>query len=48
MNKRILLLAAVYFFIENSYFGWNFAPASAAELICDGANMVLLALAVRR
>lgn len=39
------IVAAAYFYIENSYFSWNTWPKSREELICDGIGAILLALA---
>lgn len=47
VNWWQLWLAAIWFYHQNHYFGWNRAPKSDAELICDGLVFLLLALAVR-
>lgn len=44
MDLRIWLLAVLFGFYETAYFGWNFTPASPAEMICDGFVALLLAL----
>jgi hypothetical protein len=43
---NIFLLAFLYWFIENNFFGWNMFPQSEAELIADGIVMLILAIAV--
>lgn len=45
MNWPIWFLAAIFWFNENRYFGWNGWPQSDAELICDGIVCLLVALA---
>jgi hypothetical protein len=44
MNWPVFVLAAVNFYHQNKYFGWNRTPQSDAELIADGITMLLLAL----
>lgn len=48
MNLRIFILAAFFGLFETAYFGWNFAPQSDAEMICDGITFLLFALAYLR
>ncbi len=41
----MLYLIPLFFWIsENSFFGWNPAPKSAAEMICDGLTITLFFL----
>lgn len=40
--------SAVFFYSENSYFGWNRLPQSTEELICDGIVLLILALSFSR
>jgi len=39
-------LAIVFAVIETRFFGWNFAPASDAEVLADGMAVILLAMSV--
>lgn len=41
----IWLVGLAFGFLETNYFGWNFAPASVYELICDGISLVIFSLA---
>lgn len=43
-SSWISLLALIFFFEQNIYFGWNAVPHSDAELIADGIGMLLFAL----
>ena len=45
MNWPVLICAAIFFYDQNSYFGWNANPQSDAELIADGVTILLVALA---
>lgn len=45
MNIPVWLTAVSFSLGETAYFGWNWTPASDAEVICDGISMLLLALA---
>lgn len=33
-----------FFFVQNTYFGWNAKPMSASEVLADGITFLLLAL----
>ena len=46
MNPYIFAIAMIFWWEENQYFGWNYLPASDAELIADGVACLLLALAI--
>ena len=46
MNPRILLFALAFGLVKTAYFGWNFFPASDAEIICDGITIIIGALAL--
>ena len=48
MNLNIFIIAAVYAYWQNSYFGWNYFPKSDAEIISDGIAAILFALAFFR
>lgn len=46
MARYVLFLIALLFaFEQNRYFGWNWTPQSYAELIADGVTAILFALA---
>ncbi|MFH1027333.1 MAG: hypothetical protein V1791_04955 [Pseudomonadota bacterium] len=45
MNIHIFGLAVFYGLMEISYFGWDMEPKSDAEMICNGINFLLFALA---
>lgn len=45
MNWPVAAVAAWFFLLENSYFGWNFRPMSDAEIICDGLTLLIFATA---
>lgn len=46
MNWHIFAVAIWFWLIETRYFGWNFAPASPAEVICDGIVLAIVALGI--
>lgn len=49
MNIRrvVVWFTVTTFYIEqNQYFGWNWAPQSAAELMANGFTLVLLLLGI--
>ena len=46
MNWTIFAVAIYFWLIENKYFGWNFAPESPAEVICDGIVLAIVALGI--
>ncbi|HEY9664855.1 MAG TPA: hypothetical protein V6C65_40970 [Allocoleopsis sp.] len=52
-NKIVLInwtrigVAVLWWFEETSYFGWNAAPHSLAELFADGLTLALWASAFR-
>jgi hypothetical protein len=41
INLPILSIALVYGVCETWHFGWNWAPKSDAEVICDGIAIVI-------
>lgn len=45
LNWPVLVIALIFFYEQNKYFGWNGWPQSNAELICDGITLLLLAMA---
>jgi len=45
INWRIFWLGQFFWLIETWHFGWNFAPSSDAEMICDGIAVLITALA---
>ena len=47
MSGWRFFIAAVFWVMQNGYFGWHWSAQSDAELITDGIVMLLLALAVR-
>ena len=47
MKMWVLILAIIFWWHQNRYFGWNGMPKSDAELIADGLTFVLVAMAVR-
>lgn len=42
----LLILATVYWVLENRYFGWNWSPQSPEEVIADGIVVLLCGMAV--
>lgn len=48
INWSIASIAAVWWWIETDYFGWNAKPASVEELFADGLALALFALAFLR
>ena len=46
MNIDIFILALVWAYMYNSFFGWNFSTQSPEELICDGIFAVLMAMSL--
>ena len=45
MNGKIFFIAVFFGLVETAFFGWNFFPQSAAEVVCDGITMILFAMA---
>lgn len=45
VNVPILIVAVIYIFFMNKYFGNNWLPQSNAEVICDGIGAMIIALA---
>lgn len=43
-NPFMFLMAFLFFFEQNQYFGWNTEPQSDAEMIADGITYLLVAL----
>jgi hypothetical protein len=37
-----VLLAVIYAFCENAYFGWHLIPVTGIEVACDGIALLLL------
>ena len=48
MNITVFTFGIFYWLMETAYFGWNFAPSSDAEIICDGIAGLITALAFVR
>lgn len=48
VNWPRMLFAAMYYVLENNYFGWNRYPQSPEECIADGFIFLLLALSYQR
>lgn len=48
MTRRawLFFIALWFWLIETHHFGWNMAPQSDAEMICDGIAMLLLSIAI--
>lgn len=42
----IWILAITFTIQQNMFFGWHFFPATTEELIVDGINMIIIALAL--
>lgn len=42
----IMLLGLFFAWSETAYFGWNLMPRSAAETICDGIALLIMALGI--
>lgn len=45
VNWRVFWVGQLWWLLETWHFGWNFAPASDAEMICDGIFALITALA---
>ncbi|WP_126962458.1 hypothetical protein [Xanthomonas arboricola] len=45
LNRPIAVIAAYWWALETSFFGWNTTPGSTAELFADALALVLLAAA---
>ena len=46
MNIGIFVIAVVWAYFYNSYFGWNWSSQSVEELFCDGIFAILIALSI--
>lgn len=46
MNWPIFIVACIFWWMQNQYFGWNAKPQSDAEMIVDGITVILIALAI--
>lgn len=46
MSHVILFIAVAFFILQNWFFGWNAYPQSAAEVVCDGIVLLILAIAL--
>jgi hypothetical protein len=46
INWRIFAMSQIFWLLETAHFGWNFLPATDAEMICDGIVILLMALSV--
>jgi hypothetical protein len=46
LNLWLWLLALIFWWEQNQYFGWNWQPKSDAELIADGLTVLLFALSI--
>jgi hypothetical protein len=45
INVIVLLIAMAFFIEQGMYWGFNLMPGSDRELLADGFNLILLALA---
>jgi hypothetical protein len=45
VNWPILVVAVGFYWLQNTYFGWNAAPRTDAELLADGITSLLFAMA---
>ena len=45
INWPIAVLGILWWYMETSYFGWNTAPGSVAELFADGMALAFYAAA---
>ena len=46
MNISIFLIAIIWAYLYNSFFGWNWNSQSFEELICDGIFAILVSLSI--
>ena len=46
VTMGLFAIALTFAVAQNSYFGWNWTPKSDAELVCDGINLMLWAMAI--
>ena len=46
MSGWRFFVAVVFWVHANQYFGWNWSPKSAEEVLADGIVMLLLALSI--
>jgi len=44
ISTWIFVLEIFYCTVETAYFGWNFTPASEAELIADGISTIIASI----
>lgn len=44
MNRVWWLIPLLFYYEENTYFGWNAVPHSGTELIADGIVLLLAVL----
>jgi hypothetical protein len=47
VNWNIFFIGIVYFISENLFYGWNIMPQSDFEVLADGINMIIWAMAAR-
>lgn len=47
INWPVFWTGQLWWLLETAHYGWNFAPASDAEMICDGIFILIMALAWR-
>jgi hypothetical protein len=48
INWLVIGMGQLWWLIETAHFGWNLAPQSDAELICDGIVLLITSLGVKR
>lgn len=48
MNWNIIFIGLIYFIAENNFYGWNITPQSDFEVLADGINMIIWAMAVKK
>lgn len=47
MKGLLIFICGVSFWVmENRYFGWNWTPQSAEEVIADGIVVLILAISI--
>lgn len=46
MNIKIFIIAVLWAYFYNSFFGWNWSSKTESELICDGIFAILISLSV--
>ena len=47
LNWPIFAIAALFYYQQNTFFGWNALPQSEAELIADGITLILITFSMK-